>query len=468
MGSSSRGGTIRDITLGVAIGLGIGLMALAGILLLARPWEVLAPQATPMPSPQAEVAEAAPATATPVPKPTATLRPVSPTPAPGEQPRFIEHTVVEGDSLLGLAVRYDVSVDAIMAANPIIEDPDQLGLGWVLQIPIGAGLAVTPSPGAASTPEPKAVGTAEGHASGPWQPFPLEENIEAVYSQALEGDRFTLHYAPDTPPAENPQAVAALVSAGLAHLETQTGARLDDHFDVYAAGDLFSPPDQALRGHSFSASLRFYVLFDGSGDAAERQYMVTHELAHLFAWNVFGRPVSAMLSEGFAVAMGASQIEGNSDQLPIGQFCALYHQAGDLPRVTSRLSFEGHTLDLPNYYAAGCFVQYLLETDGAEHFAELYPSGDFQGVYGQTLAQLEAAWLEEVAATEVPAGLSGADLVAAVHDVGQTSEAFFSSFSGTEAQRAAYWEFDAARLALLAGQLDEVESHLAAAEALSP
>jgi LysM repeat protein len=456
--------TVRDIVLGAAVGLGVGMMALAGILALARPWGLLGLRPTASATAAPTPAVLAMATATSVPKPTATLRPVPDTPAPGEQPRFVEHTVVQGDSLLALSVRYDVSVDAIVAANPIIEDAEYLGLGWVLQIPLYEGAVVTPAAGGAATASPEAESTPQARASGAWQPFPVEGDIDAVYTVSQDFGRFTLHYAPDTLPAEDPQAVAGLVSAGLAHIEQMTGAQLDEHFDAYAAGDLFASPNQALRGHSFSSSLRYHFLYDGSGDAADRQYIIAHELTHLFAWNTFGRPVSAMLSEGLAVYMGSSLAEQQGGMLTLDEFCALYYQAGELPRVSTDLQFGGHIRDLPNYNAAGCFVKYLIETDGAAAFGRLYPGGDFAAVYGQSLGQLETAWLAEVAATQITSGLYPEDFVVAVNDVGGAFEQYFATFSGAAEERAAYWELDAARVALAHGDLDGVEAHLQAAE----
>ena len=49
------------------------------------------------------------------------------------------HTVEEGDTVSGLAARYKVSADAILAANPQIE-PDRLSIGQQLAIPSGGGL----------------------------------------------------------------------------------------------------------------------------------------------------------------------------------------------------------------------------------------------------------------------------------------------------------------------------------------
>lgn len=54
----------------------------------------------------------------------------------GTPPSGQTHTVVDGDTLSGIAEQYGVSVDAIAAANPGVT-LDPLGLGTVLVIPEG-------------------------------------------------------------------------------------------------------------------------------------------------------------------------------------------------------------------------------------------------------------------------------------------------------------------------------------------
>jgi LysM repeat protein len=58
----------------------------------------------------------------------------------------VDHEVSEGDTLLGIAYEYDVSVETIVLVNPHI-DPDWLTVGDVLRIPLA-----TPTPTATSTP----------------------------------------------------------------------------------------------------------------------------------------------------------------------------------------------------------------------------------------------------------------------------------------------------------------------------
>lgn len=83
---------------------------------------------------------------TDTPAPTSTLLP-TPTPIP--------YTVQKGDTLIGIAVKYNVSLEAIEAANPGI-DPGNLQVGQTVFVPPPEGSA--PSAAVAPTPLPVSVG----------------------------------------------------------------------------------------------------------------------------------------------------------------------------------------------------------------------------------------------------------------------------------------------------------------------
>jgi len=68
--------------------------------------------------------------------------------APAEAPAAstgVYHTVRWGESLSGIAVRYGTTIQAIMAANPQIWNPNVIFAGQVLYIPTGGTGGVPPS-----------------------------------------------------------------------------------------------------------------------------------------------------------------------------------------------------------------------------------------------------------------------------------------------------------------------------------
>ena len=500
----------KDIVVGLAAGLGVGIFVLVSVLLLLRPdggpdspadvtltFETLptatglpgaAPTALTLPSPTPDAAApptavAATTVVTYTVKPGDTLSEIAvefgvsvasiqtanniqgetifpddvltiyltddavvaltatPEPAGDDEREGLVHEVKAGDTLSEIAVQYGVTVDAIMVANGL--DSVNIRIGQELVIP---GTETTPTPDTGSI--------------RPWEPAILEGDLQTAYPDVYRGDRFTVHYAPDTRPAQEIDVVQGMVAGGLAHIEARLQTTLDGTFDVYVAGELFAAPDTALRGRSFSTMRRYFFLYDGMGNAADQQYISTNTLAHLLAWNVFGKPVSAMLSEGVAVYTGITHI-ADSNHISIDTFCAAYHQAGALPKVSSNLRFEGHIYDLQNYYAAGCFVQYLVQMYGPVKFGELYATGEYARIYGKSLVALEAAWIASIEFANVTVPFDPEALIEAVDDVGAAYTALFDNFDGTPSEMAAYQALDAARIAMLEGDFDTVDQRLA-------
>lgn len=69
------------------------------------------------------------------PPPTSTVLP-SPTLEPSPTPRVAIYTVAQGDTLLSIAQQYGTTVEAIVEANPDIENPDVLQIGQEIRIPL--------------------------------------------------------------------------------------------------------------------------------------------------------------------------------------------------------------------------------------------------------------------------------------------------------------------------------------------
>lgn len=425
-----------------------------------------------------------------------------PEPSPTAQVAFTTtptvYTVQQGDTLLAIAFKFNVSVEEIKAANALTSDI--IFIGQTLVIPASGELPIaSPPPGTLTSDRYMAqngdtlesialkYGISENDLRSanfmagdtllegqfiqippPGQEFPprnwrfstIDGDINKGYPLSLDTGRFTLHYQPDTFPAQDPEALARLELNALAFLESRLGLTFSYPFDIYVAGTNFEAPNLALRGRGTSVLFRTFFLHDGTGNPDDQLYLATHELTHLVTWHSFGSPSSTMLSEGAAVYLGMEHI-AQSEHLPIEIFCAAYLQASSLPSISSsQTTYLGHINDLQNYYAAGCFVKYLVDTYGIGSLKLVYHDGSYVNVYGKDLYALEADWRAYLATVQIPETLNPLDLVGAVNDLQNSYASFFSSFTGNPAQMESYRTLDKARVALLEGRLADMRTFL--------
>lgn len=349
-------------------------------------------------------------------------------------PSLIRYQVKSGDTIESIASHKGLNPADLRTANAMIGDA--LLPGQFITVPLESPVVVPP-----------------------WKFSVVDGNFEQEYPLSVKSDRFTLHYQPGTFPAQDPNVLVQLEQDGLAYLEAVTGLYLSSRYDVYVAGTNFEPPNRLLRGITYSTYLKTFFLHDGTGNPDDQQYLATHELTHLFMWNTVGSPSSTMISEGTAVYFGM-EIIGDSNHMPIEEFCAAYHQAGVLPMVSASPTFLGHISDLQNYYAAGCFVKYLVDTYGMDSLKLVYHSGDYTSVYGKSISSLESDWRSYLITVPLPDGLNPNELVDSVRDMENSYNSFFPNFTGSAPQRDAYRELDKARIALLEGNLPEMRNFL--------
>lgn len=185
-----------------------------------------------------------------------------PTPTPRIEAGMIIHTVSSGETLIGIAKQYSVTIETIQKSNALTSETIQPG--WELEIPTGT--------------EGKLPRTSDPTPEGTWRPSILEGNLDEAYPLSITGAHFNVHYQPDTPAARTPNQITSRVETALHHIEDTLEVSLEDKFDIYVAGSLFAPDNEALRGRTFSSQRKSFLLADGSGTPEERQYVMVHEI----------------------------------------------------------------------------------------------------------------------------------------------------------------------------------------------
>jgi len=452
---------------------------------------------TPQPVPPTQTA---PAVDSASPTPTFT-----PPPAPTAAP-FITHTVVSGDTLIGIALGYNVSVDDIVAANDL-ENPDLIQVDRVLRIPVlpadvgvlAAATAPTSEPVPPETPAateeantdvdptatvapttagPAATATAttgggeafaRPTAEADWPPSAISGDLAANYPliQQTASGELLIHYQYNTYVADNIQMLAATIDDIFTELQETMRGQVGRQVDVYLGGTLFSV-NPALQGYTQSWEFRTFILVNGAFHPGERNYILGHELSHVAATHILGPASSTMIHEGLATYLPQRYLVEQASYLPIEEICAAAYQT-DAFRSATALSqlayganaFGGHIRTFFNYNLSGCFVGYLLENfnNGMERLNQVYDSGDYAGVYGMTLGELDQAW--QASLETVPLTVDAAEFVDVVDDVAAAYERYVgASAGGLHADYEAYLHLNQARLAANRGDLDEARAEL--------
>ena len=424
-----------------------------------------------------------PATATE----TANLPTVTPTPtnlvtitvtSPDEP---IVHEVADGETLWAIAIQYGLSLDVIAAYNNL-DDVEQLQVGQTLLIPTGTGVGeaantptITPvfrtvapaDPPAQLTPHtptpdvPTATLVPPSSSPANWPPSLISGTLAENYplTQATSSGAIAIHYQPGTYPAGAMGQLAPQVDNIWADIQAELNGRVQRQVDLYLGGTLFAA-NPALQGFAQSWEYRAFVLVNGTFHTGEDKYIIAHELTHIVATHTFGPHSSAMLHEGLALHLPQHYLVDEAGYLPHTTICAAalnspsFRGANQLSQLSyGPNAFGGHIRSFFNYNLSGCFVTYLLETYGQEQFARLYRSGDYVGVYGRSLADLDQEW--QVWLSQFPVPVDAAAFVAAVDQVAAAYEAYVqASAGGGHANWAAYLHLNEARLLINQGNIE--------------
>ncbi|GAB4473373.1 MAG: hypothetical protein Kow00124_12280 [Anaerolineae bacterium] len=373
-----------------------------------------------------------------------------------------EHRVQFGQTLSVIAGLYGLPVELIEAANNIT-DPDAIVAGQTLIIVSRPGdpplVQPTAEPGSALSAEMLAVIEAAPQAG--WARSTIGGDLAGGYPLTLEADRFILHYQPGTYAEQRLEQLTTLVDETLERTEAALGASLDRRFDLYVAGTLFEPPHASLRGFTRPETSQVFLIYDGTGTQDENRYFLARELAKLIAWTAWGPPASTLLLNGVAADFGAAVVEGAA-ALPPEQVCAAMAATDSLPSLTALehdwQSFNGPILSRLEDAASGCFVRHLESTCPRQSMPELFSTSDYLTLCGQSLAELEASWRDDLAAQRGTVDKAEL-LVRYSREVAAAHQFIYEHYSGSRLHEA-YIAADQARTALWQGSYSEARRWL--------
>jgi LysM repeat protein len=456
----------------------VAILALIFVALRLLPTTGIVPETAEVPTravaaltPTLAATTAPTASATPSPTETPVIQvttpPLTPTVTAVPTVAAINHTVQTGETLSSIAGQYSVTLDALTAANNLA-NPDAIAAGQVLTIPVNQPASqpiAEPTTQPSNPPTTQPTNPPTPPAS--WPPSQSGDGAAENYplSMIVPSGQITLHYQPGTYPDQHIESLSQTIDDIWADVQTRLGEPLPRAINVYLAGTLFAV-NPLLQGLTQSLKYRSFILVNGAFHPGEEQYIIAHELTHIASTHVLGATNNLMLHEGLAVYLPQAYLTEQAGYLPHTEICAALVGTPEF-RTAVRMQdfsygpsgFGGHIRNYFNYNLAGCFVTYLIETYGLEKLDWVYETGDYEGIYGRSLAQLDQEW--QVWLTAVPLTVDSQQLIATINQVITAYVAYGeASAGGVHANWDAYLHLNRARLYANQGRFAEAEFEL--------
>jgi LysM repeat protein len=179
---------------------------------------------------------------------------------PSATPAPLVYVIEEGDTLGALAIKYDVSVEAIQAANGI-DDPALLRVGQEVIIPVGGAVPARAS-AASATPQPESVASAASATSQP-------ESASIAASASTSAAEPTAAPTPEPTPAPAPVALGGKIVFPVFNpnkiLEEQLGSYDIWMSDPQGTNKQVLVPDASQPALNFGGDLLAYRSWNPSG-----------------------------------------------------------------------------------------------------------------------------------------------------------------------------------------------------------
>jgi hypothetical protein len=274
--------------------------------------------------------------------------------------------------------------------------------------PVRAMQRASPAPITTAVPLPSATPTATPPPTASPTPLPY---LPGDPAPQLAGELVMRTYSldfyrlPASLDAETIRAMAMPIEESIAVTSAKIGlpwisGRVAVRFEPAQTGIC------AIRGLTMSHERTIRLFYDPGSDPQRIVSLMAHELFHQLQHDYYGWPQhrrsDVILLEGMAT-WGSSDYFRDQFGRPLYQTRVREAlEAGNLLPLTTSLEADCRTTTRVNiYHQWASFVEFLYGNYGREALDAVYSrsngrapgSADYRGVYGKTLAELEAEWL---------------------------------------------------------------------------
>lgn len=236
--------------------------------------------------------------------------------------------------------------------------------------------------------------------------------IDAVLGGRLDGPRCELHFPREKPPAESRRLLrdceydAAAVAERLG-LDRPPRARVFVYRDP--------AEKRRLTGAGRTNFTKPWLSEIHLNDAPAPHPVLRHELVHALAAPLAPGPLHVPARARVLVAAGLVEGLAEAVDVPRGpytlhEWTRAMRDQGVMPPPAALVGATGFFGAAPAraYTAAGSFLRWLLDTEGAARVRALYRGGDFERAFGRPLPALAAGWERFLDGVSVPPDLRAA------------------------------------------------------------
>jgi len=212
-------------------------------------------------------------------------------------------------------------------------------------------------------------------------------------------EHFDIYYRANSYAEENLDDIIRVQEEAYQYIIEQLNVQFNDTISIY----IYPTPEDAgwdhIQGLAYNRQKVVLGVYSEKGKSIGVKGASAHEITHVIAWNVIGKPGTTFLNEGLAVTMDGVWHAVSDPITDLHQWTKKFMDEDKLPTIIEMVSSWNSFDTLITYPVSGSFVSYLVDEYGMEKFKEMLIEANKYNfntkcleIYNRELNKLELDW----------------------------------------------------------------------------